>query len=478
MKARTGPELTDTFICHTAQDAGWAAELASQLRGHGLRVSLAEEVRPGDVWVHALERAINESACGIAVISTALLTAPEPLEAEAYAALVHASAAQRRRCIPVLIGGAAPPPLAANLVWRDFTGVSGRAFESRAAELADVISGRASGTPARYVENARVTRTPSAPVKPADRAFVVCYADADADYSHRLVLRLRDAGLPAWSEGDLLPGDDWPGEVRRQLAAAIAVLVLMSPQSQESGDITRMILEGQLRSRPFVPFLLSGDVNYHLADKWYFDARNGRLPDPSLLDVFRKLQEGDAVDGKADPEKVLPAPPGPVITAVRVPPSAGLDLLNRYLSAGEFGYADLQTTALLLEAAGRSAERWLGWHDSGELPLELIAKIDALWSRHCGDRQGFRAQLRRAQVRDGQHTEFTVLSIACGWQDALGADVCGDYEEFIERADGDLRDGFFPTLRSPLVDRRDWYDLWECTVSGVHRRLQDWKGSA
>jgi hypothetical protein len=160
-----------------------------------------------------------------------------------------------------------------------------------------------------------------------------------------------------------------------------------------------------------------------------------------------------------------------------VPPSGALDQLSRSLSEGQYEYADLETTALLLEAAGRSAERWLDHDDGSKLPLELIAEIDALWSRHCGGRQGFRVQLARAAVRDGLHAEFTALSVACGWQDDEDASPCGDYEEFIERADGDRREGFYPTLRSPLAGRLDWYDLWEPTVLVVHRRLQEWKGT-
>jgi hypothetical protein len=467
--------LTTVFISYAQQDADWAAELAGRLRGHGLQVFDEERVLPGDVVVHALEQAISESACAIAVISPALLTAPQPLEMEVYAALVHASAAQRRRVIPALIGGAAPPPLAGNLVWRDFTDVDGAAFERKVAELADVISGRSAADPQRYAENARVVETPPPPAELAQHAFVVCYAADDEDYSRRLVGWLREARLPTWSTGDLLPGDDWTRKVRQQLADAIAVLALMSPQSQDSGGITKMILEGQLRGRPFVPFLLAGDVNYHLADRWYFDARHGGLPGARLLDMLRKLHKADG--GQADLAKVLPPPLAPSIAlAVSTPPSVGLDQLSRYLSKKEFGYADLQTTALLLETAGRSAQRWLYPRDGRELPLALISGIDALWSRHCGGRQGFRAQLARAEVRNGRHAEFTALSVACGWQDAE-ASACGDYEEFIKRADGDWRAGFYPTLRSPLGDRRDWYDLWEPTVLVVHRRLQEWKGT-
>jgi TIR domain/GUN4-like len=473
--------LADVFISYARQDARWATVLASRLRGYGLQVFLYEWcVLPGDVVAHELERAIRESACGIAVISPASLAAPQALEE--YAALVHASADQRLRFIPVLAGDVALPPFAANRVWRDFRNVDGQAYDDKVAELAAVISGRV------LVDERQVTvREDNIPVaqpapprpitKPAQHAFVVCYAADDVHYGGQLIGRLREAGLPAWSVGDLQPGDAHFWRIRQQLAYAIAVIVMMSPQSQDSDDITRMILEGQLRDRPFVPFLLAGDVNYHLASTWYFDARYGRLPDSDLLVMLRRLYEADAAGGQADPAKVLPPPLArPMGPAVRVPQSAGLDQLDRYLGEREFEYADLLTTTLVLESANRLGEGWMRERDGRELPPALIFGIDALWSRHSGGRHGFRVQLSLAQVRHGRHAEFLALAAACGWRDIADVGVGRHYREFSKRAAEGGRPGFFPTLRNPQSERYvHWYDLWEPTVLAVHLRLQEWQ---
>jgi hypothetical protein len=430
--------------------------------------------------VHELERAIRDSACGIAVISPAWEFAPQAREE--YAALVNASAGQRLRLIPVLIDDAPLPPFAANRVWRDFRNIHEHAYDDKVAELAAVISGRPLVDYQRGAvreDNIPVAQpTPPQPVtEPPQHAFVVCYAAGDVDYSGQLIGRLRDAGLPVWSVGDLQPGDAHFWKIRQQLAYAIAVLVVMSPQSQDSDDITRMILEGQLHGRPFVPFLLHGDVNYHLASTWYYDARDGRLPDADLLGMLWQLHEADAAGERADPAKVLPPPLArPTVQAVRVPQSAGLDRLNRYLGDREFELADLHTTSLVLESAHRLGAGWMRERDGRELPLAPTAGIDALWSRHSGGRQGFQAQLGLAQVRHGRHTEFLALSVACGWQESEDASVSKDYAEFSKRANGGRRAGFYPTLRNPQSERRDWYDRWGTTVLAVHLRLQKWKG--
>ena len=111
--------------------------------------------------------------------------------------------------------------------------------------------------------------------------------------------------------------------------------------------------------------------------------------------------------------------------AVRVPPAASLDRLNGYLGERELEHADVLTTALLLESAGRLGEGWMRERHGRDLPLALLSGVDALWSRHSGGQQGFRAQLALAQARRGRHAEFLALSAAYGWRESAGASVPG-----------------------------------------------------
>lgn len=450
--------------------------LASGLSRRGLRVFFDEwDVLPGDVIVHRTDAAISDAACAIVVVSPASATSPRALEE--YAALATAGATRNLRFIPVLIGEAALPPFAANRVWRDFRNVDEREYEDKIEELFTVILGETargtqsgSGTPVREENIAAALPSPTRPVtEPDQRAFVICYAPADAAYGLALADQLRTAGLPVWSAADLRPGDSQFWTIRQQLAFATAVIVLMSPHSQDSDDITRMILEAMLHQCPFFPILLEGQRNYHLAHTWYVDARDGRLLRPAELNLLRELDAAQGADQPAEPSPVLPAPlTRPTVGAVRVPPAASLERLNTYLTEGEFAHADLQTTAVVLEAADRLDEGWVGARHVRRIPSSVLASVDAVWADHSHGRQGFRAQAALARVRRARHADFLALSVACGWRSSADAAVLRGYREFTDLAGPGPRSGFYPTLRNPQNELfLDWYDQWTATVLAV-----------
>lgn len=471
--------MIDVFISYAREDAEWAAKLAERLARHGAKIFFDEwSLLPGDVVVHKVDAAIRESRNGIAIVSPASAASPRALEE--YAALARASATRGLRFIPVLIGELPLAPSTENRVWRDFREVSGRRYEEKVAELAAAVLGLEPevGGPVPW-ENlwAALPSRPRPITEPDRHRIVICYVAADAEYGRRLAAQLHAAGLPVWSLSDLRPGDEEFWVIRQQLRHAIAVIVLMSPQSQESDDITRMILEGRAYGRTFFPILLLGGRNYHLAATWYVDARDGRPLGREELAMLARLHEADAAGSPLDPVEVLPAPRArPAAWSVRLPGAFSLHRLDAYLAEGEFGYADLFTTDLLLEAAGRSAEGWMREKDGGGLPSKLLAGIDAVWSERCHGRQGFAVQSGLARVRRGTYSEFLELATECGWCDPEDGASPGGYREFAERGGG--RIGFFPTLRNPQNERYvDWYDQWTETVLAVHLRSRAWEGT-
>jgi hypothetical protein len=464
----------DVFLSYAADDAAWAERLAGELVAHGLRPFFAEwSIEPSEVIVHRLDEALNASVNGIAVISPASVCSARAMDE--YAALATASAERGLRFIPVLLGHVAVPPFAANRVWRDFSEVTEEEFAEKAAELAAVVTGRTAQAGAGAARDNLIAsyRSPPRPVTPPDRpALVVCYAPADAEYGRALAGQLRGAGLPVWSIDDLRPGDAHFWTIRQQLRNALAVVVVMTPQSQDSDDVTRMILEGQVHGRPFVPVLLDGVVNYHLAAVWHIDARDGALLDDTELGLLHRLHD----DVTRDRPPRLPEPPrGTPPPSVRLTPSAGLEGLRAHLAEGEYEHADLLTTRLVMESAGRTTEGWLSARHAAGVPRELLAGIDALWDSHSNGRHGFRRQLALAPAGGRRGPGFTDLGAALGWRDSAEAAVPRLYRDFARRAGPGRRSGFYPTLRDPGHENDpDWYDRWSSTVLALHARLREW----
>ncbi|MET8024970.1 TIR domain-containing protein [Streptomyces avermitilis] len=495
------------FLSYAAADAVWATKLAEHLVGHGLSVFFDQwSIEPGQVVIHELEEALLASTNGIAVISPASVrSAPAMNE---YAVLAGASAARGLRFIPVLLGQVALPPFAAQRVWRDFSDATGQEFTDKVAELAAVIARHPAPDGATSSRDNLAAAHPSPPrplTAPEEPAFVVCCAPADAAYGGRLTAQLRAAGLPVWSTDDLRPGDAQFWTIRQQLRHAVAVVVVMTPQSQDSDDVTRMILEGQVHGRAFVPVLLDGEVNYHLAATWHVDVRHGGLLDEAELGLLRLLRE-DVTQGR--PARLRQAAPArgsapavgmttpavrmttPTVQttapalrttapAARMTAPAALERLRAHLAEDEYEHADLLTTRLVMETAGRLGEGWLSERHAAALSLGLLAGIDALWATHSHGRQGFRRQRALAPAdRGGRGSRFPDLGAALGWRDSAEAAVPRLYQDFARRAGPGRRAGFFPTLRDPGRENNpDWYDRWSSTVLAVHARLREWKAA-
>lgn len=473
--------MNDVFLSYATEDAAWARMLAEHLAGHGVSLFFDQwSIEPGDVVVHKVDAALLTAAHGIAVISPASARSPRAMEE--YAALATTSARRGLRFIPVLLEQAQPPAFAANRVWRDFSGVTDREFGEKVAELAAVVAGRPipAGSPGPGDNLAAAQTAAPRPVTAPERsAFVVCYAPADAEYGRLLAGQLRAAGLRVWSVGDLRPGDAHFWTIRQQLRYAVAVIVVMSPESQDSDDITRMILEGQVHARPFVPVLLHGKVNYHLAATWHVDVRHGGLLDDAELGVLRTIGK-DVAAGRPvrlpDPRPAGAGSPAPPV--VRVSASAALELLRAHLAEDEYEHADLLTTRLVMEEAGRLTQGWLSERHAAAVPLELLAGIDAVWAGHCHGRQGFRRQLALVPAAGRRGPRFADLSAALGWRATPEDPVPRLYSDFVRQAGPGRRSGFFPTLRDPHQHNHpDWYDRWSATVLAVHARLREGKAA-
>lgn len=136
----------DVFISYHSGDAEWVGRLKSALVRTGLKVWLdSEQIRPGDVYVKALEQGIESSRSVALVVSAASLRSKWVGE-EYCRALANAHALERQtRIIPVLIEDVPLPGFLANREYADFRSDDG--FDNRVAELRAGILGDSGASP-------------------------------------------------------------------------------------------------------------------------------------------------------------------------------------------------------------------------------------------------------------------------------------------------------------------------------------------
>lgn len=473
------------FLSYARDDAQWSVDLAGALEREKVRTFLRErDISPGMVEFRKLEEAIDAADAAVLVIGAATLT--DPRAGDEYAALFQESALRGLRLIPVLHGARSIRlrPLMGTRLWADFRELGRGEYDSKVAALASVIREapavlpQPTGVrrpPVEVLDAVRATTArPDQP--PPSAAFVVTYARPDASYGERLVNWLTRSGLPAWSIADLEWGSRYIHEIRERLRRALAVIVVMSPDAEESENVEREILEAHRHRREFLAVLLRGEVNFLLASSRCFDARGGALPgEPELRRLHRIWQAYLTGRPVAAPRRTPPRPRVPVVPG---PPGTPLRRLRALLREDDFAHADVWTTALVLASAGRTEVGWLDRADAAALPLSRLDGIDRVWAEQTGGVHGFRQQLDIYRLANEYGNDFIELAEAYGWRP--GGDspdrraATPTYEEFVTA--GQAWAGFFPTLRNPQVETYPgWYGRWQSTVIGVHLRLRDWK---
>jgi serine/threonine protein kinase len=171
--------------------------------------------------------------------------------------------------------------------------------------------------------------------------------------------------------------------------------------------------------------------------------------------VHRAIMEGMEMDETKRPQSVqkwlamLPQPTlsnwgqrggvSPTIASPQPPPqpvklisARGVDYsqLDRLLANGEWKKADQETTNKMLEAAGRTEERWLSIEDIDRFPCEDLRTIDQLWVKYSNGRFGFSVQKRIYESLEGTREYDKKISEAFG--DRVGWRVNSNWLHYID----------------------------------------------
>ena len=69
----------------------------------------------------------------------------------------------------------------------------------------------------------------------------ISHAYEDREIAKRLARQLEDAGLEAWDDSSIMPGDNWAKEISQALTESQAMVVLVSPAALDSEWVRREI---------------------------------------------------------------------------------------------------------------------------------------------------------------------------------------------------------------------------------------------
>lgn len=84
------------------------------------------------------------------------------------------------------------------------------------------------------------------------------YSRQDLQLARRLRTDLEALGVSLWSDDDISPGDSWGPVIEDQLTKAVAVIVLLTPNSLRSRWVVEEWRGGLARDRSIIPVLADG----------------------------------------------------------------------------------------------------------------------------------------------------------------------------------------------------------------------------
>ena len=190
----------------------------------------------------------------------------------------------------------------------------------------------------------------------------ISYSRKNQAYARALAEDLREHGFDVWIDDRIDIGDRWFAVIVRAIETSGALVVVMTPDSEQSEWVQREILIAQRDHRPIFPILLEGREFGVLIDLQYQDARaQGQMPDAGFyqrlgLRVQPRPTKGEFVEAEThEIQRVTTGDAIPEGFRTRPEPRrfGGLGL---WLMLGFFGMLVLAAGAFLFLGAGGDDE--------------------------------------------------------------------------------------------------------------------------
>jgi hypothetical protein len=220
-----------------------------------------------------------------------------------------------------------------------------------------------------------------------DHVFL-SYAREDSAYVERLRVFLNERGVETWIDSETDYGTRWTQVVRDKVDSCAALVVVMTPEAEQSEWVDREIHRAEALGKLIVPLLLRGQSFFRLGVTQYVDVSDGGLPPDDF--VYRLTATDRPPDTTRPPHRppptTPPEAPSPASIAPTTPPAGGasvaVELIWQGVTAGARVAVNLDGQPIAEEPMSRgfrAAHRWpAGTH---ELTVAIKAADVAVRSR-------------------------------------------------------------------------------------------------
>lgn len=127
------------------------------------------------------------------------------------------------------------------------------------------------------------------------------YARANLTYASQLERYLEQQGIVTWYDQEIPHRGRWMVALKEKIHNCGALLVVMTPEADESVWVERELNEAEATNRPVFPLLLSGDRPLmRLNELQYEDVRPGTLPSDAFIEELRSTLDDIPTGGEGE----------------------------------------------------------------------------------------------------------------------------------------------------------------------------------
>jgi formylglycine-generating enzyme required for sulfatase activity len=117
----------------------------------------------------------------------------------------------------------------------------------------------------------------------------ISYSHKDQNYVRELAVYLKNEGLSVWVDDRIDHGDRWWQTIVANIRKCDAMIVVMTPESEETEWVEREYFFAAKIKKPLFPLLLKGDCFPFFLNQQYHELRDGSMPPKKFIASLRRL---------------------------------------------------------------------------------------------------------------------------------------------------------------------------------------------